>query len=345
MESYASDPTDSAFYGPLTLPHPNATSSRPRFGSIPPTLTVSSPTETPVLPDQTKRYAQDRHHPEPQVEQEPKDDATASKLGNQDIEYGLPEGLDDRQAYHRLVGHPRLAYEHNLVPLEEPPQAQPSALEGSPKSVIKFNESPQLQSYRRSWHGPNLDPSPRDLAPDPTVLKRRSWEPNSLLDTPPFKRRQGHRGGAVSLDFSSSELSRRSELMDYERALDAISNASSSPRTSSFPTSSLDTGRVVAQLKDGDSSTLPSSASHWNDNLLDAQIFSAIPAITLPDESAVDMVIQSALGPSTRNDMLDLFGEEAANVASDLNEVRETTDFNSQSSLFPGKTLTHNLLS
>lgn len=327
MESYASGPTESTFYSPLTLPHPNATSSRPRFGSIPPTLTISSPTEPPlpVLPDQTKRYAQYRHLPEHQIDQEPKTDANALGPGSQGLDQlGTREGLDHAraQSYHRLIGQPSSSYYSLSLPLEEPVQAHPIGSEGYLVPLTKYDEFPELQSYRRSWHGPDPDPSHRDLAPNPTELKRRSWEPTSLLDTPSVRRRRGHRG-TVSLDFSSLELARRSELMDYERALDIISNASSSPRTPSFSTSSLDTSRVVAQLEDGDSSALPSSVSPWNDNLLDAQIVPSRPATALPDEPALDMVVQSVLDPSTRNDMLELFGEEAANVASDLNEVRQ----------------------
>lgn len=186
-------------------------------------------------------------------------------------------------------------------------------------SVLVTNEYTGPSLFRHSWQASSshLPPS-NSKSNNPHAPQRRSWEPTSLLNIAPVQRRLSHHRGAISLDFSASELARRNELIDYRRALDIISDAGSSPRAPSFPTS------IPGK-------TTPHSDEETTDLKLAPKRISSRYSVSRAETASHDIDAQKSADKTTdtetppesdtRSSTLDIRGKEAADLASDLHDV------------------------
>lgn len=205
------------------------------------------------------------------------------------------------QAFSRLVTglrplstsvHPSLSFN---------PAENPSPTSSTSTSTPPLTESSaSLSTLRHSWS--ISDSSNKKLSS--TIPQRRSWEPKSMLNTPPILRQLSHRRGAVSLDFSASELTRRNELDDYERALDLIAIASNEPMMPAFPSSVVNT--AASSSFSQDDIALP--LDHY------------FPTEDNPLQGP-DVEMTPTQESSWWRSIREVHGEEAANLGSDIHEV------------------------
>lgn len=299
------------------------TTGRPRLKSIPPTLKISSPSTDPsLLPyDSSDKAGAPVHIPNQEA---PNDIGTwkASLSDTADPQYSLVEAKDPvADTYNRLIAvpsplarQPRLSFSASRSFVSIPPGWRNS----TPVAQSKKVDEPAPSTPSRHPWAPDPELTPSGLSSSYTISPhRRSWEPTSMLNTAPVQRRLSHHRGAISLDFSSSELARRNELIDYERALDIMSDASNSPRASSFPPSI--SGRTSPYLGE-DNSDLESPPAHPQSE--QSSLMAGIPsriAVEPVDKQATNIPSPQE---STSSGMLDIRGEEAASLGRDLHDVR-----------------------
>lgn len=298
----------------------NAT-RRPRFKSIPPTLKIASPTESSVLPynstDKNKApiHISSREAPSDTGDGER---SLSDAIGPQ---YLLAEAKDPMaETYNRPIASP------------SPPPRQPRLSLSTSGSFISIpsswrNSTPVAQSKKVDEPAPST-PSRHSWTPDPELApsglsssytiapQRQSWEPTSMLNTAPIQRRLSHHRGAISLDFSSSELARRNELTDYERALDIMSDASESPRaSSSLP---LVSGGTPPYLGEDNSDPEP-PPEHPRPKRSSFDATSGLISVEPEYQVMADLPSPQE---SNSSGMLDIKGEEAARLGRDLHDVR-----------------------
>lgn len=298
----------------------NAT-GRPRFKSILPTLKMPSPTEPSRLPyDSTNKTKAPIHISNRQA---PNDAEIAKPSPSETVgpQYLQAEAKDPvAQTYNRLVGgssppprQPRLSFSRSGNLISIPSSWRNSAPVAQSKKV---DEPAPSTPSRHSWT-PDPELAPSGLSSSYTIApQRQSWEPTSMLNTAPIQRRLSHHRGAISLDFSSSELARRNELTDYERALDIMSDASESPRaSSSLP---LVSGGTPPYLGEDNSDPQP-PPEHPRPKRPSFDATSGLISVEPEDQLMADLPSPQESNSSA---MLDIKGEEAARLGRDLHDVR-----------------------